>query len=72
MVCLTTIILGGVMPKLISFFMGDKPKESAQTAFSASEASTTSKEEKKDRGLLKIFENRYMKRWLIYDYDNRK
>lgn len=29
-------------------------------------------EEKQERGLLKIFENRYMKKWLIYDYYNRK
>lgn len=34
--------------------------------------STESKEEKKERGLLKIFENQYMKRWLIHDYANSK
>jgi NhaP-type Na+/H+ or K+/H+ antiporter len=26
MVCLTTIVLGGLMPKCISFFMGKKPE----------------------------------------------
>ena len=36
MVCITTIVLGGIMPKLITFFVGDKPKESEQTILSAS------------------------------------
>lgn len=55
MVCITTIVLGGVMPKLISYFMGQKSHISEPTVISASEESTESKEEKKERGLLKIF-----------------
>ena len=55
MVCITTIVLGGVMPKLIKVFMGDKTKESNQTAISASELTNIAKEVKKERGLLKIF-----------------
>lgn len=55
MVCITTIVLGGVMPKLISYFMGQKSHISEPTLPSVSEESTESKEEKKERGLLKIF-----------------
>ena len=55
MVCITTILLGGLMPTLIKCFMGDKTKESAQTAIEDTELADPKQEEKKDRGLLKIF-----------------
>jgi hypothetical protein len=55
MVCITTIVLGGVMPKLVKVFMGDKTKESAQTAMSASELTNAEQEAKKERSLLKTF-----------------
>jgi hypothetical protein len=88
MVCITTIVLGGMMPNLIKFFMGDRTKESAQTAEESqfsdpqlSQAPLKPKEEaeaeggtkpKKPPGFFKKIENKYLKRWLIYDYDNRK
>ncbi len=72
MVCMTTIVMGGVMPKLISYFMGSKSQISEPSVNTVSEESTESKEKKKERSLLKIFENKYMKKWLIYNYAENK
>lgn len=60
MVCVTTIVLGGLMPKCIKYFLGDGNSASVLEVEGENEEPAVPKEEKKEKkGLAGFYQNKF-------------